>query len=112
MDGQKQDGKNSSRELTRSLVKADKMLQIAFMLPTAVLVGWLIGAGLDHWLHQHWIYLAGIFLGIGAGFVEIFRLMRELEGEIDTKKPGKGSEESEAEGPANDEDGKIHKEQP
>lgn len=66
------------------------MLQVAFMLPAAVLVGWLLGAGLDRWLHQQWIYLAGIFLGIGAGFVQIFRLMHELEQEIDGKQVGKG----------------------
>jgi F0F1-type ATP synthase assembly protein I len=47
--------------------------QLAFALPSATLMGWLIGAGLDRWLHMHWIYLAGIILGIVAGFVELLR---------------------------------------
>ena len=47
--------------------------QLAFALPAATLMGWLIGAGLDRWLHTHWIYLAGIILGIVAGFVELLR---------------------------------------
>lgn len=47
--------------------------QLAFALPAATLMGWLIGAGLDRWLHMHWIYLAGIILGIVAGFVELLR---------------------------------------
>ena len=37
------------------------------------MVGWLIGAGLDRWLHTTWLYLAGILLGIAAGFVELIR---------------------------------------
>lgn len=105
MDEEKQDRKTTGREVTQSLVKADKMLQMAFMLPAAVFVGWLIGAGLDRWLHQHWIYLAGIFLGIGAGFVQVFQLMRELEGEIDGKKKA-----GDAAGEKGAGDGRIHKE--
>jgi F0F1-type ATP synthase assembly protein I len=47
--------------------------QLAFVLPAATLVGWLIGAALDHWLHTTWLYLAGLLLGIAAGFVELIR---------------------------------------
>jgi len=47
--------------------------QLAFALPAATLVGWLAGAGLDRWLHTHWLYLAGILLDIVAGFVELIR---------------------------------------
>ena len=69
-----------------TLMKADQMLQIAFILPAAVFIGWIAGAGLDLWLHQHWIYMAGIMLGIATGFVQIFRMLRELE-----PKPGNPS---------------------
>jgi F0F1-type ATP synthase assembly protein I len=58
-----------------SIVRAERLTQIAFILPAAVVVGWLLGAGLDKWLHQHWIYLAGIILGCVAGFIQIFRLV-------------------------------------
>ena len=47
--------------------------QLAFALPAALVVGWLIGAALDKWLHTTWLYLAGILLGIAAGFVELIR---------------------------------------
>ena len=47
--------------------------QLAFILPTAVVVGWLIGAALDRRLHTTWLYLAGLILGIVAGFVELIR---------------------------------------
>ena len=47
--------------------------QLAFVFPAALVVGWLIGAALDHWLHTTWLYLAGILLGIAAGFVELIR---------------------------------------
>ena len=49
--------------------------QLAFIFPTATVVGWLIGAGLDHWLHTTWLYLVGLILGIVAGFVELIRLV-------------------------------------
>jgi F0F1-type ATP synthase assembly protein I len=62
-----------------SIVRAERLMQIAFILPAAVLVGWLVGAGLDKWLHQHWIYLAGIILGCAAGFVQIVRLVQGNE---------------------------------
>jgi F0F1-type ATP synthase assembly protein I len=47
--------------------------QLAFVLPAALVVGWLIGAALDKWLHTSWLYLAGILLGIAAGFIELIR---------------------------------------
>jgi ATP synthase protein I len=61
------------------LVRAERLMQIAFILPAAVAVGWAVGAGLDKWLHQHWIYLAGIVLGAVAGFVEVIRLVLNNE---------------------------------
>ena len=58
-----------------SLLKAEKLTQIAFIIPVAVFVGWVLGAALDKWLHQNWIYIVGILLGAAAGFVQIFRLV-------------------------------------
>jgi ATP synthase protein I len=57
------------------VIRAEKMMQIAFILPAAVLVGWLGGVALDKGLHTHWIYLLGIILGCVAGFIQIFRLV-------------------------------------
>jgi F0F1-type ATP synthase assembly protein I len=47
--------------------------QLAFVLPAALVVGWLFGVLLDKWLHTTWLYMAGIILGIVAGFVELIR---------------------------------------
>lgn len=47
--------------------------QLAFIFPAATMAGWLIGAGLDRWLHTTWLYLVGLVVGIIAGFVELIR---------------------------------------
>jgi F0F1-type ATP synthase assembly protein I len=59
--------------LTAGVASYERLMQIAFVMPASVAVGWLIGYGLDKWLHQHWIYIAGIILGFVAGFVEVLR---------------------------------------
>jgi F0F1-type ATP synthase assembly protein I len=57
----------------RSLVEAEKLVQIGLLIPSATFIGWLAGAGLDHLLHRSWIYLPGLLLGATAGFVQMFR---------------------------------------
>jgi F0F1-type ATP synthase assembly protein I len=57
--------------------------QLAFVLPACTVTGWLIGAGLDRWLHTSWIYLAGLLLGIAAGFVELVRTVISRESSKD-----------------------------
>jgi F0F1-type ATP synthase assembly protein I len=56
-----------------SLVEAEKLIQLAFLLPAATVVGWLIGVGLDRAFHQTWIYIVGLLMGAAAGFVQLFR---------------------------------------
>jgi ATP synthase protein I len=61
-------------------VQAARYTQLALVFPAAVVVGWLVGAGLDRWLHTTWLYLAGILLGIAAGFIELIRaFMRDAK---------------------------------
>ena len=55
--------------------------QLALVLPAATLVGWLIGVGLDKWLHTTWLYLVGLILGIIAGFVELIRTVMSNGGD-------------------------------
>jgi len=55
-------------------VQAEKMLQIALVLPCAAFIGWLGGALLDNWLHQVWMAMAGIVLGIVSGLVGAIRM--------------------------------------
>ncbi len=66
------DDQNSEQERSFWLQFA-RYSQLAFALPAATVVGWLIGALLDRWLHTTWLYLVGILLGIVAGFVELIR---------------------------------------
>jgi F0F1-type ATP synthase assembly protein I len=54
-------------------VQLARYSQLAFVFPAATVAGWLIGAALDRWLHTTWLYLAGLILGIVAGFVELIR---------------------------------------
>jgi F0F1-type ATP synthase assembly protein I len=63
-----------STGLIGAWVQAEKMMQIVLLLPSAAFVGWLIGYGLDHWLHQTWIAMAGVVLGIISGLVGAVRM--------------------------------------
>jgi F0F1-type ATP synthase assembly protein I len=51
---------------------------LAFLLPVSAFVGYLIGYLLDKKFGSHWMYLAGLILGIVAGFVKLIQqLMRD-----------------------------------
>jgi len=48
------------------------------MLPAAALIGYVIGYLLDKEFQTTWMYIAGLILGIAAGFVQLIRqLMRD-----------------------------------
>lgn len=57
-----------------ALVQAEKLMQIALLLPSAVGICWLAGAWLDRRLHQDWIAIAGIIFGAVAGLVGVVRM--------------------------------------
>jgi F0F1-type ATP synthase assembly protein I len=46
---------------------------MALLLPTGIVVGWLLGSALDRWLHTSWVSIVGLFLGIAAGMTELIR---------------------------------------
>ena len=73
-----------------TLVQAEKLMQIAILLPSAAFVGWLIGSWLDQWLHKQWISLAGMVFGGISGLVYVVRLVLTA-GVDDEKKPGGGA---------------------
>ena len=62
-----------------SLVEAEKMMQIAILLPAAAFIGWLIGAWLDSHLHQSWIAICGIVFGGISGLVGVVRMALAAE---------------------------------
>jgi len=49
------------------------------LLPASLVIGWAIGLALDHWLHQHWINVAGLIFGAIAGFVQENQEFEDLE---------------------------------
>jgi uncharacterized membrane protein YfcA len=57
-----------------ALVEAEKMMQIALLLPSAAFIGWLLGAWAGNHLHQPWMALAGIVFGGISGLVYVVRL--------------------------------------
>jgi ATP synthase protein I len=59
----------------QSLVRIESLVQLALLLPAAVVIGWALGLVLDRWLNQHWINIAGLIVGAIAGFVQIFRVV-------------------------------------
>jgi F0F1-type ATP synthase assembly protein I len=62
-----------------AIVEAEKLLQIALMLPSAAVIGWLIGAWADGHFHQTWIAIAGIVFGAISGLVFVIRMALNAE---------------------------------
>jgi ATP synthase protein I len=56
------------------LRQADRYLEIGFAFPAGIVVGLMIGYGLDRHFHTHFLYVVGLLLGIAAGFVTLVRL--------------------------------------
>jgi uncharacterized membrane protein YfcA len=67
-----------------AIVQAEKLLQVALMLPCAAVIGWLIGAWADSRLHQTWIAIAGIVFGAVSGLVYVIRMA--ITAERDSRK--------------------------
>ncbi len=77
----------------QTLVQAEKLTQIAVLLPSAAFIGWLAGAWLDSKLHQSWISLAGIVFGGISGLIYVIRLVMTSGGDSKSGsdfKPGPG----------------------
>jgi F0F1-type ATP synthase assembly protein I len=71
-DNQKEDNKNPAPQKT-NWVEMSNYAELAIVFPAATVIGWLIGVGFDKWLHTTWLYIVGLLLGIGAGFVQLIR---------------------------------------
>ena len=75
-----------------TLVQAERLMQIAILLPSAAFIGWLLGAWLDKKLGQSWIGIAGIVFGGISGLVYVIRLVMTTGAD---NNPGKGSSKQE-----------------
>lgn len=56
------------------IVTAARYSEIGFIIPAAVILGFILGKLLDYWLHTSWIYLVGLIFGAVVGFVEMIRM--------------------------------------
>jgi ATP synthase protein I len=56
-----------------AIVKAETGIQIALILPSSVVVCWLIGAWADRHFHQSWISIVGVVFGAISGLVYIIQ---------------------------------------
>jgi F0F1-type ATP synthase assembly protein I len=65
------ESKTDDAKSSNPFVVLARYSEIGFILPAAVVVGYLIGLALDHWLHTHWIYVAGLIFGAIVGFVKM-----------------------------------------
>jgi F0F1-type ATP synthase assembly protein I len=64
------------------MVQVGEYTSLAFMLPAATLVGYVVGYLLDRVFHTHYLYIPFLILGIAAGFVQLVRqLMRDTRGD-------------------------------
>ena len=63
----------------QSLVEAERLLQIIFLLPASVAICWFLGALVDEKLHTTWMKVVGIIFGCISGRVYTVRLARDAE---------------------------------
>jgi F0F1-type ATP synthase assembly protein I len=73
------DRDDNSKKERSTWIQMAKYSQLAFVFPAATVAGWLIGVALDRWLHTTWLYIAGLIVGIAAGFVELIRAAMSAE---------------------------------
>jgi F0F1-type ATP synthase assembly protein I len=66
--------------------------EIGFMIPAAVIVGYLLGLLADHLLHTHWIFLFGIIFGAITGFVSMIRRAMQASREDDQDEKDAGND--------------------
>ncbi len=61
-------------EALRGLAQAESLMQIALILPCALLIGWGVGWWIDQRFHSHWATLVGLILGLVSGMVSVVRM--------------------------------------
>jgi len=63
------------------IVMVGEYTSLAFLLPAATFVGYVIGYLLDRAFGTHFLYLVFLLLGIAAGFVQLIRRLMRDSGE-------------------------------
>ncbi len=85
----------------RSYVDAEKLIQIAFVLPATVFIGWVLGWWADSHLHQSWIEIAGAVFGCISGLTYMIRTALDAEKKSRPgNKPQNGTEKGNTDDPS------------
>lgn len=88
-------GRGKASGLVGAVVQAEKMVQIALILPCAAFIGWLIGDWMAARLHRPWMVALGVAFGGVAGLFYVIRMaLAALNEPVKTgkgKKDGDGS---------------------
>ncbi|MFI5110453.1 MAG: AtpZ/AtpI family protein [Terriglobales bacterium] len=56
------------------LVSLARYSEIGFIIPAAILLGFILGKLLDYWLHTKWLYLVGLLFGAVVGFWQMIQM--------------------------------------
>jgi ATP synthase protein I len=62
------------------IVIAGEYSALAFILPSSIIAGWLLGAWLDKMFGTTYLYMIFLLLGIVGGFINIFRFLNRKNG--------------------------------
>lgn len=81
----------------QAVVEAEKMAQIAILLPVTALVGWLAGAWLDEKLHQSWMGVTGALVGGVAGLAYAIQMALAAANTSDSQNGETAASETESE---------------
>jgi ATP synthase protein I len=88
-------GRSKGGSIVSAIVQAEKLVQIALILPCAAFIGWLAGAWLGNRLHHPWIAAVGVALGGAAGLYYVVRLamdsLKDIPDDESGNDNGKGS---------------------
>jgi F0F1-type ATP synthase assembly protein I len=62
------------------IVIAGEYSALAFILPSSIIAGWLIGGWLDKVFGTSYLYMVFLLLGIVGGFINMFRFLNRKNG--------------------------------
>jgi Putative F0F1-ATPase subunit Ca2+/Mg2+ transporter len=70
-----------SKSEESALVTLLRYSEIGFIIPAGIILGYLVGKGLEHWLHRSWLPVAGVIFGVIVGFISMIRFALKSENE-------------------------------
>lgn len=83
--------RGTARGVVNAIVQAEKMMQIALVLPCAAFIGWLGGAWIGARVHQPWLGAVGVVFGGASGLYYVIRLAMHAVNGLAGGRPPKNS---------------------